>query len=77
MAFLIDSERPTTLDELTYHDSITQQLRGLVTSISIRMDSDGYPGRLDAIALQARRPDLPHLLFYGPTGGGKMTRYYA
>ncbi|EER13898.1 replication factor C subunit, putative, partial [Perkinsus marinus ATCC 50983] len=51
MAFLIDSERPTTLDELTYHDSITQQLRGL-----------------------ARRPDLPHLLFYGPTGGGKMTR---
>ncbi|KAF4688768.1 Subunit of heteropentameric Replication factor C (RF-C) [Perkinsus olseni] len=52
MAFLINSERPTTLDDLTYHDSITGVLRGLARCST----------------------DLPHLLFYGPTGGGKMTR---
>ncbi|KAF4702101.1 Subunit of heteropentameric Replication factor C (RF-C) [Perkinsus olseni] len=51
MSFLVDTERPQKLDELTFHPSLTRTLKKLAAS-----------------------KDCPHLLFYGPSGGGKMTR---
>ncbi|EER04831.1 replication factor C subunit, putative [Perkinsus marinus ATCC 50983] len=51
MSFLVDSERPHKLDELTFHPGLTKTLRKLAAS-----------------------KDCPHLLFYGPSGGGKITR---
>ncbi|KAF4658954.1 Subunit of heteropentameric Replication factor C (RF-C) [Perkinsus olseni] len=51
MSFLVDTERPQKLDELTFHPSLTRTLKKLAAS-----------------------KDCPHLLFYGPSGGGKMIR---
>lgn len=47
----VDKHRPRCFDQLTFHDELTERLRGLC--------SEG---------------DLPHLLLYGPPGGGKRTR---
>lgn len=47
----VDKHRPSSFQELTYHPSLTTQLRNLTAT-----------------------PDIPHLLFYGPSGAGKRTR---
>lgn len=51
----VDKYRPTSLQELDYHDAITKRLTALAESPA----------------------DLPHLLFYGPSGAGKRTRINA
>ena len=51
---LVDRYRPASLQSLTYHENITQQLTDLSHS-----------------------EDLPHCLFYGPSGAGKKTRIAA
>ena len=50
----VDKYRPTRLDNLNYHQEITDRLKAL--------SSD---------------KNIPHLLFYGPTGSGKKTRINA
>lgn len=47
----VDKYRPSTLDDLSYHLSLSELLKRL-----------GESG------------DIPHLLFYGPSGAGKKTR---
>jgi replication factor C subunit 3/5 len=54
MSLWVDKYRPTSLDKLTVHESITSKLSGLAAS-----------------------DELPHLLFYGPSGAGKKTRVMA
>lgn len=47
----VDKYRPSSFDELSFHDDLTRRLRSLCSS-----------------------NDIPHLLFYGPSGAGKRTR---
>lgn len=47
----VDKHRPSTLNDLSYHNDLTDRLRHLSSSA-----------------------DIPHLLFYGPSGSGKRTR---
>ncbi|KAI9499132.1 DNA clamp loader [Zychaea mexicana] len=54
MSLWTDKYRPTTLDQLTYHKGLTQQLKQLAAS-----------------------ENVPHMLFYGPSGAGKKTRVAA
>jgi len=51
MALWVDKYRPRTLNDLHYHNDLSERLRSLASS-----------------------GDFPHMLFYGPTGGGKKTR---
>ncbi|PWN18692.1 putative RFC5-DNA replication factor C, 40 kd subunit [Microstroma glucosiphilum] len=50
----VDKHRPKSLADLSYHEDLSERLRGLADS-----------------------EDLPHLLFYGPSGAGKKTRIHA
>lgn len=50
----VDKHRPKSLSDLSYHEELSERLRGLADS-----------------------EDLPHLLFYGPSGAGKKTRIHA
>lgn len=50
----VDKYRPSTIDQLDYHENLGNILERLSTS-----------------------GDLPHLLFYGPSGAGKKTRVLA
>ncbi|KAI9245087.1 P-loop containing nucleoside triphosphate hydrolase protein [Phascolomyces articulosus] len=54
MSLWADKYRPTTLDQLTYHKGLTQQLKQMAVS-----------------------ENIPHMLFYGPSGAGKKTRITA
>ncbi|CDF34679.1 unnamed protein product [Chondrus crispus] len=47
----VDKYRPSSFDELSFHEDLTKRLRNLCSS-----------------------NDIPHLLFYGPSGAGKRTR---
>ena len=50
----VDKYRPNSLDDLSYHEELSQLLK--------RLGASG---------------DIPHLLFYGPSGAGKKTRVLA
>lgn len=71
MALLVDKHRPRTLDQLSYHQDLSERLRSLVSSPYI------YPQKTHTHLLQAQSGDFPHLLVYGPSGAGKKTRIVA
>ena len=50
----VDKYRPSSLQNLSYHNGITEQLTELSQS-----------------------GDIPHCIFYGPSGAGKKTRIAA
>ncbi|KAH7108233.1 P-loop containing nucleoside triphosphate hydrolase protein [Auriculariales sp. MPI-PUGE-AT-0066] len=54
MSLWVDKYRPRTLDDLHYHNELSERLKSL-----------------------AAGGDLPHMLFYGPSGAGKKTRIAA
>eukprot|EP00164_Ancoracysta_twista_P001623 GFYU01002129.1.p1 GENE.GFYU01002129.1~~GFYU01002129.1.p1 ORF type:complete len:353 (-),score=113.68 GFYU01002129.1:98-1156(-) len=47
----VDQHRPTSLEKLDFHDSLSTKLKNL-----------------------AKTADIPHMIFYGPSGSGKKTR---
>lgn len=55
----VDKYRPKDLSELHYHPHLTEQLEILVRQ---------------CVLTQAASEDVPHMLFYGPSGAGKKTR---
>lgn len=61
---LVDKYRPTSLDKMDIHKELSQQLKRIVQSSGTDDGNDGSS-------------DLPHLLFYGPSGAGKKTRIIA
>ena len=62
---LVDKQRPKSLSEMDYHKNISQNL--------IKMVMAENP----ALSEQATSGEIPHILFYGPSGAGKKTRVLA
>jgi replication factor C subunit 3/5 len=76
MALWVDRYRPNSLETLTYHPELTLRLQKLVLLFvdrSFVFQQLSTMGSFD----QASSGDLPHLLFYGPSGAGKKTRILA
>lgn len=63
----VDKYRPKDLSELHYHPHLTEQIESLVRVFNL-----GCLGRI--LKPQVACEDVPHVLFYGPTGAGKKTR---
>ena len=62
---IVDKQRPKTLVSMDYHKNISENLIKMVCEWSC------------CFHLQAASGDIPHILFYGPSGAGKKTRIMA
>ena len=62
---IVDKQRPKTLVLMDYHKDISQNLIKMVLP------------RISVLWIQAASGDIPHILFYGPSGAGKKTRIMA
>lgn len=62
---LVDKQRPKSLSEMDYHKDISQNLIKMVIAENPTMSE------------QATSGEIPHILFYGPSGAGKKTRVLA
>lgn len=81
----VDKHRPLTLEKLDYHASLSTRLGKVVQFTAaapthallpppLHTDSHAAPARDKH---QAAAGELPHMLFYGPSGAGKKTRIMA
>lgn len=82
---LVDKYRPTSLDKMDIHKELSQRLKRIVqpiaasssSSASASSSSEMTTDNADASREETNGSDLPHLLFYGPSGAGKKTRIVA
>lgn len=72
----VDKHRPTTLDKCDYHTELCERLLELVRRNANSTLGDGASCTVPPFVsgVQASKTDIPHMMFYGPSGAGKKTR---
>lgn len=81
-SLFVDKYRPKGLENLDYHDELSDRLRALVRPIPFVAPPRFSPFAavlpiMTELYLSQASSDFPHTLFYGPSGAGKKTRIMA
>lgn len=65
--------RPRTLNDLHYHDELSDRLKSLVCRLLLQRIHEYLTQTMPFV--QAASGDFPHVLLYGPSGAGKKVSW--